>query len=301
MSGFELSTAIKNVENKRSIADRRKVNGWVFDCVERSYQICMDPDWCETLCTAWTASALSRMFAALADQEFWKNKQLAVDTGVTILRIACKLHSRNHVVTMDALAHSHDPESVRNQETVVLNTLKWNVLVASPHYFLHEHAHDFGLQPDEYAQLNTMLVHCAKSTGLCTCFKTGSLVVACLVFLKIGPEYLETVRASLAIVTTLACIKDEIFQKQVCLSEVTNALGALSRNFEIRCIFDTSHRVKTRASTPQTVNQQRRFTKRVDPGDMPQHDDERQFSQESYYSPNESSKRRRRLTQKSAS
>ena len=282
MVGYQLSTAFAAIEAKNSANE--SACKWVERAVINYYEVCKDPEWCETQCTAWLASAIARLFVALTDEPFWEDDQVSKDTGMAILCIASKMNSRDTEIRMETLSDTHDHDIIRKQEALVLNTLQWKIVVKTPHYFLHHHKRDFGISSDGCNLVDDMLYRCAMNTDLCLQFKTGSLVVACLVLLKTKAR-IDGISASLHTITTMACVTDERLQKDVCFQEIGEALEILVKDRKIKELF------RKRASTPLTVTECKRTEKRPrirtrpGPDPMPPNDDAAKFPRQSYHTP----------------
>jgi hypothetical protein len=183
--------------------------------------------------TPWLAMCILRLFHARSSGDIWldslpEGTTWTVDRPpflhhlvVIILRTAIKMDKQYYGFQVDNLASEFCPDYLRSLETKVLETVDWRLFFTTPIDFLREHQRDFDVSDHEFKVVKLMLIYCAKSDELCRSCRSGSLVVACLSFLRrIGDDLVDGVERILLV----ASVTHQSFQKSVALDEIDHAL-----------------------------------------------------------------------------
>jgi hypothetical protein len=264
-AGMQLCKALNAAFAESPRNHQQSTAEFVNSAVSWFYSICQDSSFNETLCTAWTASALLRIFAARSKGNLALDKHLEGSTWtkdlplhrhpllVCILTISAKFNSRDYSFNVDALSDILDAKLMRSLEMRVLSVLDWRLLLASPHYFLSAHSKEFGLTRQQTALVQELLVHCAETPDICERYFTGSMVVACTVAVITKDTVDDAVDESVKILTLCACVSELAFQRITILQEVCQMFTMNATELKHKIL-----RSGANTSTPITQAHQRR-------------------------------------------
>ena len=305
----ELSTLLECSCSKGGTFDANNLKQ-IDDAINFFFSFCNETR--EHDSTPWMAMCILRLFHSNSYGNIWIDTLPPGTTWttdrpsclhhlvVTILRTAIKFDKQYYYsFKVDNLASEFCSDYLRSLETNVLEAIEWRIFFSTPIDFLAEHKFDFNVTDHEFNVIKLMLIYCAKSDALCRSCRSGSLVIACLSFLrKTGNPLFD----GLEIILTMASVAHPGFQKSVSLPEIDRGLQLLQADPQTKRFVVPERERMDHARSPSTVQTKRSKIRPKRPRLEPAPTDENaNFSDSKCATPSEHPIVRRRIIQPDSS